>query len=263
MLRQLIWAAIAAAAWACGDPQADAPTRRGPDGAAAGPALAGRVLVSAAASLTDAFAELERAFESAHPGVDVVLNLGSSSTLRAQILEGAPVDVFASANISNMDQVAAAGGVAGEPRIFARNRLRIAVPKGNPAGVGGLRDFGRGELLLGLCAEEVPCGAFARQALARAGVVAAIDTNERDVRALLTRVELGELDAGIAYVTDVVSSRGGVEGIEIPEEHNVVAEYPIAVLAGAPNPEAAAAFVAFVLSDEAQAILGKHGFIAP
>jgi len=263
MLRHLIWAALASVAWACGNSAEDAPARRGPGEAADGPALEGRVLVSAAASLRDAFGEIERAFESAHPRVDVVLNLGSSSTLRAQILEGAPVDVFASANVANMDQVVAAGAVPGEPRIFARNLLVIAVPRGNPAGVRGLQDFAREELLLGLCAEEVPCGAFARQALARAGVVPAIDTNEPDVRALLTRVELGELDAGITYITDVVSSRGRVEGIEIPEEHNVVAEYPIAVLADAPNPEAAAAFVAFVLSREGQAILRKHGFAAP
>jgi len=261
MLRQLIRAALAPLALACGNPAADAPATRG--AGEAGPALEGKVLVSAAASLRDAFAEIERAFEAANPGADVVLNLGSSSTLRAQIQEGAPVDVFASADVSNMAQVAAAGGVAGEPRVFARNRLVIAVPKGNPAGARGLQDFARKELLLGLCAAEVPCGAFARQALARAGVVPAIDTNEPDVRALLTRVDLGELDAGITYVTDVVSSRGRVEGIEIPEEHNVVAEYPIAVLASAPNPEAAAAFVAFVLSDEGQAILRKHGFVVP
>jgi len=262
MLRALVLAAVAAAALACGQPDADAPASRGGDGGA-GPALQGKVLISAAASLRDAFSEIALAFEAANAGVDVVLNLASSSLLRAQILEGAPVDVFASADISNMDAVVAAGGVAGEARIFARNALRIAVPKGNPAGVRGLGDFARPELLLGLCAPEVPCGAFAGRALARAGVVASVDTYEPDVRALLTRIELGELDAGITYVTEVVARRGRVEGIEIPEEHNVVAEYPIAVLAGAPNPDAAAAFVAFVLSDEGQAILRKHGFAAP
>lgn len=228
-----------------------------------GGSVEGELLVSAAASLTDAFADVEAAFEDANPDVDVVLNLGSSSSLREQILEGAPADVFASANTSNMDQVVEAGEVEGEPEIFVRNLLQIAVPSGNPAGVTGLEDFGRDELLIGLCAEEVPCGDFAREALANAGVTPAIDTNEPDVRALLTKVEVGELDAGITYVTDVSSTGGTVDGVDIPDDQNVVASYPIAALTNAPNPEAAAAFVAFVLSDEGQAILAEYGFAAP
>jgi molybdate transport system substrate-binding protein len=223
----------------------------------------GELIVSAAASLTDAFREVESAFEDVNPDVDVVLNLGASSALREQILEGAPADVFASANTSNMNQVAEAGGVDGEPEIFVTNLLQIAVPTGNPAGVTGLPDFARDELLIGLCAEDVPCGEFGREALASAGVTPAIDTNETDVRALLTKIEAGELDAGITYVTDVMSTGGTVEGIEIPEENNVVAEYPIAALAAAPNPEAAAAFVEFVLSDDGQAILTGYGFSSP
>ena len=223
----------------------------------------GELLVSAAASLTDAFAEMESAFEDANPDVDVVLNLGSSSALREQILEGAPADVFASANTSNMDQVAEAGEVAGEPEIFVTNSLQIAVPAGNPAGVTGLEDFAREELLIGLCAEDVPCGDFGRQALENAGVTPSIDTNEPDVRALLTKIEAGELDAGITYVTDVLSTSGTVEGVDIPAEVNVVAEYPIATLTGAPNPEAAAAWVEFVLSEEGQAILTSYGFTSP
>jgi molybdate transport system substrate-binding protein len=223
----------------------------------------GELIVSAAASLTDAFREVESAFEDVNPEVDVVLNLGASSALREQILEGAPADVFASANTSNMDQVAEAGGVDGKPEIFVTNLLQIAVPTGNPAGVTGLQDFARDELLIGLCAEDVPCGEFGREALASAGVTPAIDTNETDVRALLTKIEAGELDAGITYVTDVMSTGGTVEGIEIPEENNVVAEYPIAALAAAPNPEAAAAFVEFVLSDDGQAILTGYGFSSP
>ncbi len=111
--------------------------------------------------------------------------------------------------------------------------------------------------MIGLCAEEVPCGEFGREALANAGVTPSIDTDEPDVRALLTKVEAGEVDAGIVYVTDVMSTEGAVEGIEIPEEENVLAEYPIVALGGAPNPDAAAAFVEFVLSDDGQAILGR------
>lgn len=225
--------------------------------------LAGELLVSAAASLTDAFAEVEAAFETANPGVDVVLNLGSSSSLREQILEGAPADVFASANTSNMDQVAEAGEVEGEAQIFVLNELQIAVPADNPAGITGLDDFGSEDLLIGLCAEEVPCGSFGREALAKAGVTPAIDTNEPDVRSLLTKVEAGELDAGIVYVTDVLTTAGAVKGIEIPDDFNVVAAYPIAALVNAPNPDAAAGFVEFVLSDEGQAILVGFGFTAP
>jgi len=223
----------------------------------------GEVLVSAAASLTEAFNVIEDAFEDANPGIDVSLNLASSSNLREQILEGAPVDVFASANTSNMNRVSEAGAVAGEARIFAENTLQIAVPAGNPAGVTGLVDFANQELLIGLCAEDVPCGDFGRQALDNAGVTPSIDSNEPDVRALLTKIEAGELDAGIVYVTDVISTEGGVEGVEIPENQNVVAEYSIAILVDAPNAEAAAAFVSFVMSDAGQGIMGEYGFIAP
>lgn len=227
------------------------------------PDLRGEVLISAAASLTDAFADIEAEFEGANPGVDVILNLGPSSGLREQILEGAPADVFSSANRSNMDQVVEAGEAAGEPEIFVNNLLQIVVPAGNPAGVIGLEDFANDELLIGLCAEDVPCGDFGREALRNAGVTPAIDTNEPDVRALLTKIEVGELDAGIIYVTDVLSTDGAVEGVDIPEDVNVIAEYPIASLAGAPNPEAAAAFVDYVLSEEGQAILGEYGFASP
>lgn len=223
--------------------------------------MSGRLVVSAAASLTDAFAVMEAAFEDDHPDVDVVLNLGSSSGLREQILSGAPADVFASANAANMEEVVEAG-IAEAPAIFATNRLQIAVPAGNPAGVTGLADFARPELLIGLCAEGVPCGDFARQTLEKAGVTPSIDTNEPDVRALLTRIEAGELDAGIVYVTDVRST-DGVDGIDIADDVNVVAEYPIAALTEAPNPVAAAAFVAFVRSDAGRTILERYGFVSP
>jgi molybdate transport system substrate-binding protein len=221
------------------------------------------VLVSAAASLTDAFGEVAKAFEAAHPKTRVVLNLGASSTLRTQILEGAPVDVFASADTTNMAPVVVAGRVAGRPRVFARNLLQIAVPKGNPGKVKGLADFSREKLLIGLCAPQVPCGVYARQILARAGVVPSVDTEEPDVRALLTKVEAGELDAGITYVTDVASTHGRVQGIDIPMAQNVVAAYPIALLTRAPHPQAATAFVAFVMSHAGQAILRRYGFRAP
>lgn len=221
------------------------------------------VRVSAAASLTDAFSEIEILFEETHIGVDVVMNYGGSSTLREQILEGAPVDVFASADQSNMAEVVAAGLASSDPLVFARNSLQIAVPAGNPARVGGLDDFSDDELLIGLCAAAVPCGEYAREVLAMAGVTPAIDTNELDVRALLTKIEAGELDAGITYVTDVASSGGSVDGIAIPGEVNVAADYPIVVLSHASDSDAAVSFVELVRSNEGQEILGEYGFTSP
>jgi molybdate transport system substrate-binding protein len=221
------------------------------------------LVVSAAASLQEAFTEMADVFEDRHPGTDVLLNFGGSSTLREQILEGSPVDVFASANIPNMEAVVEAGEVIGQPAVFATNRLQIAVPAGNPAGVESLADFSNETLFIGLCSEGVPCGDFAREALALAGAQPAIDSDEPDVRALLTKIGEGELDAGITYVTDVVASGGDVDGIEIPDEVNVVAEYPIAAIATGANPDSAEAFVELVLSELGQTILRDHGFSSP
>jgi molybdate transport system substrate-binding protein len=225
-------------------------------------ALEGDITVFAAASLTDAFTELGTTFESEHPDVSVEFNFGASSALREQILAGAPADIFASANASNMDQVVD-GAAASDPEDFVTNLLEIAVPAGNEAGVTALDDFANPDLLIGLCADDVPCGEFGREALANAGITPSIDTNEPDVRSLLTKVEAGDLDAGIVYVSDVMAAGDSVEGVEIPAEENVVATYPIAALTDAANPDAADAFVAFVLSDEGQEILQSYGFDAP
>lgn len=221
------------------------------------------LLVSAAASLTDVFGEIEVAFEEENPGVDVILNLGGSSTLREQVLAGAPADVFASASTSIMDEVVLADETAGEPEIFATNELQIAVPAGNPAGVTGLEDFAQPDLLLGICAEGVPCGDLARTSLALAGVEAELDTEEPNVRALLVKIETGELDAGITYTTDVVASGGSVDGLEIPDEWNVRADYPIAVLEGARAKTLAVEYVRFVTSETGRVILQSHGFGLP
>ncbi len=230
--------------------------------AACGADVRGSITVFAAASLTDAFEELGSAFEATNPEVRVELNFAASSALREQILAGAPADVFASADESNMAQVVEAGA-ATEPSPFAANQLQIAVPANNPAGVTGLSDFADGDLLIGLCAEEVPCGRFGREALAAAGVTPAIDTNEPDVRSLLTKLRSGDLDAGIVYRTDVLAAGDAVEGIEIPAAQNVDARGSIAALAAAANPGGAGAFVAFVLSAEGREILASQGFGAP
>ena len=243
---------------ACGDDDDGATTTTPPPG----DALAGEITVFAAASLTDAFEEVGTAFEGANPRTKVEFNFAASSALREQILSGAPADVFASANTSNMDQVVE-GHAAESSEPFVENALQIATPDGNPGGVTGLDDFARADLLIGLCAEQVPCGELGRQALANAGVTPSIDTNEPDVRSLLTKVEAGELDAGIVYVTDVQSAGDAVEGVDIPAEDNVVATYPIAAVIDSANGEVAEAFVEFVLSDEGQEILASYGFLAP
>jgi molybdate transport system substrate-binding protein len=230
--------------------------------AAEASALEGDITVFAAASLTDAFDEVGAAFEEANPDVNVEFNYGPSSGLREQILEGAPADVFASANTSNMDQVVE-GGAAEDAENFVTNQLQIAVPAGNPGDVDGLDDFANADLLIGLCAEDVPCGEFGREALDNAGVTPEVDTNEADVRALLTKIESGDLDAGIVYITDVLAAGDAVEGIDIPADDNVTATYPIAALTDAGNTEVAQAFVDFVLSDDGQEILTSHGFDSP
>jgi molybdate transport system substrate-binding protein len=246
---------------ACGDDDDDdsASATEAPAGEST---LEGDLTVFAAASLTDAFDEVGAAFEEANPDVSIEFNYGASSALREQILAGAPADVFASANTSNMDQVVDTGA-ATDPQDFVTNQLQIVVPAENPGGVAGLDAFADADLLIGLCAEEVPCGEFGREALANAQVTPSVDTNEPDVRALLTKVEAGELDAGIVYVTDVLAASDAVEGIDIPADVNVTATYPIAALSEAGNAEVAAAFVEFVLSDDGQEILESFGFDSP
>jgi molybdate transport system substrate-binding protein len=223
----------------------------------------GDLTVFAAASLTDAFEELGERFEQANPDVSVAFNFESSSTLATQITEGAPADVFASASQATMDTVDDAGLVAGERTDFAGNSLQIAVEPGNPKGIDGLEDLAQPDLTVVLAAEEVPAGEYARQALDEQGIDVEPASLETDVRAVLSRVALGEADAGIVYVSDVMAAGGDVEGVEIPADQNVPASYPIATLAEAPNPAAGKAFVAYVLSGEGQEVLNEFGFSSP
>ena len=224
------------------------------------PALEGDVVVFEAASLTDAFAQIADDFMAANPGVTVTLNPGASSALAQQIVSGSPADVFASASPTTMAVVTDAGLAADEPVIFVRNRLEIAVPAGNPGGVTGLADFADEDLTIALCADEVPCGAAATKAFDAAGITPAPDTLEQDVRATLTKVELGEVDAALVYRTDVIAAGGSVEGIEFPESEFAINDYPIVVLSDAPHPNAAQAFLAYVLSDGGMHVLADAGF---
>ena len=222
----------------------------------------GELVVFAAASLTDALGELADVFEE-RTGVPVLLNLAGSQTLATQLVEGAPADMFIAANVVQMDVVATAGLLAGAPVPVVSNRLAIAVEAGNPRGVTGLADLARPDLVVVLPAEAVPAGRYAREVLARAGVEVRPASLEQSVRAALARVAQGEADASIVYASDVVVAGDTVMGIPIPVEQNVVATYPMAVLADAVRPEDAAAFAAFLTSDDAQAVLRASGFSAP
>lgn len=241
--------AIALATVACSRPTA-AP------GVAAKP-----LLVFAAASLTAPFGALETAFESQHPDVDVHSNFAGSPQLVLQIAEGAAADVFASADTANMQKVTAAGKTNGEPRLFAKNRLAIVVKAGNPRGISGLADLVRDGAKVALCGPEVPAGRYARQALAKAKITVQSASDEPSVKALVAKVQLGELDAGIVYVTDCHTK--GVSAVAIADEHQVTAEYPIVVCKAGANAAAATAFVDFVLSPAGHKVLAEFGFTFP
>jgi molybdate transport system substrate-binding protein len=219
--------------------------------------------VFAAASLTDVFTDLGAALEDQQPGLEVRFNVAGSSALATQIVQGAPADVFASANETQMSVVTDAGLAADEPAVFASNVLEIAVPAGNPGGVTGLADFAREDLTLAVCAPDVPCGAAAAQVFAAAGVTAVPDTQEEDVRAALTKVELGEVDAALVYASDVASAGESVDGVAFPEAEQAVNDYPITRLADAANPDAARAFVDLVLSEAGRRALTDAGFREP
>lgn len=221
--------------------------------------VTGTVTVLAAASLTETFNQIAKDFEAAHPKAKVTVSYGGSSTLAQQINAGAPADVFASASPTNMNQVK----TAGTPTVFVRNQLVIAVPAGNPKHITGLADLTNPAIKVALCATAVPCGAAAQKALAAANVKVTPVTQEQDVKAALSKVTLGEVDAALVYRTDAKAAGDKVEGIEFPESAQAINDYPIAVLQGAPNPTGGQAFVQFVLTDKELAILTGAGFQKP
>ncbi|WP_422768796.1 molybdate ABC transporter substrate-binding protein [Plantactinospora sp. WMMC1484] len=228
-----------------------------------GGAVDGTVTVFAAASLTEPFRQLGKDFERANPGVRVTFSFAGSSALATQINQGAPADVFASAAPANMAVVVDAGNAEGMPTVFVRNQLVIAVPKGNPDGVTRLADLTGPDAKVAVCAEQVPCGAAAKKALDAAGVRLSPVTLEQDVKAALSKVRLGEVDAALVYRTDARAAAADVDGIEFPESTVAINDYPITVLENAPNKPGAQAFVTYVLSDTGRAVLTAAGFQAP
>lgn len=230
-----------------------------PRGTGASEELSGTLTVFAAASLTETFDALAEDFEAQHPQVDVVVNYGGSSALAQQIIAGAPADVFAAASEATMQTVVDAG-LASEPVIFATNSLQLVVPAGNPAGVTDLADLARPELAIALCDPAVPCGAASAALLSAEGVTASPDTLEEDVKAVLTKVQLGEADVGLVYVTDVRVAGEEVEGIAVPEAEAAVNRYPVVALADAPRPDLAAAWNALLTGPEGRAVLADAGF---
>ena len=254
-VRSLAAASCAALALAITAPAVAAPT--------ATPGPTGTITVSAAASLTDVFPVIAAAFMKRFPGTSVKFNFGGSSALVQQVLAGAPVDVLATASEATMWKATNAGAV-GRPLLFAKNSMAVVMPKDNPAGISRLSDLTRPGVLVGVCAVQVPCGAAAGDLLAKNSLTLRPVTLELDVRALLSKVVSGDLDAGIVYVTDVRAALDQVSSVAIPSHLNVLTTYPIAAVVDAPNPTAAAAFVAYVrYTPSAQGILRAYGFAKP
>ncbi len=225
------------------------------DSGLAGDTSGGTITVFAASSLAPVIDELTQAFAS---DIRVLFSLAGSSTLREQLLAGAPADVFIPADIEHLEAVSKERPLAGPAVVVLKNRLALAVPAGNPAQVTGLADLSRPELLVGLCVEPVPCGALARQALAKAGITPEIDTEAPNVSALITQLAAGELDAGIVYFTNTLSA-----DIEEVAWAGPVATYAAGVIAGSPNVAAAQVFLEFLTTPIAQAIFERGGFVLP
>ena len=218
--------------------------------------------VFAAASLTESFTELGKQFEADHPGTKVELNFGPSSGLAEQIGSGAPADVFASASPSNMDTLVTDGD-AKDPKEFAGNTMEIAVPPDNPGGITALADVAKPDVKVALCQPDVPCGKVAAEVFANAKLTVKPATEELDVKSVLTKVTLGEVDAGVVYVTDVLAAGDDVKGVQIPADVNATTTYPIATLEGSEHQEEAADFVDLVLSGAGTKVLEEAGFQSP
>jgi molybdate transport system substrate-binding protein len=255
-IRRILIGVLAAAALAgCGS---------GSSNGAASPsssAVSGTVSVFAAASLTESFKTIGVAFQQLHPGVTLRFNFAGTPTLLTQIEQGAQADVFASADTANMDKLVADGYAVGTPATFAHNKLEVVVAAGNPKNIKTLADLAKPGVIYISEAPSVPAGKYSLQALAKAGVTATPKSLETDVKSVISKIELGEADAGIVYTTDVRAAAGKVQGIPIPDSFNVVATYPLVKVKDSSNAAAAAAFIAYLRSPEGQAKLESFGFL--
>ena len=219
--------------------------------------------VYAASSLATPFADAGLAYEKAHPGVKVQFNFGASSDLARFVQEGAPADVFASADMSNMDRVESKDLLDSPPVIFATNYLEIIVEKGNPLNISSLQDLENLDLIFVTTSPDVPIGKYTAEVLTKAGVSVTPDSLDSNVKGIMLKVASGEADAGIVYHSEVVASDGQVEGVEIPAEFNIVATYPIGIIKNSANKKQAQGFVDFLLSTAGQTLLTQYGFGLP
>jgi molybdate transport system substrate-binding protein len=227
------------------------------------PKVTGDLAVFAATSLTAAFNQIGPAFTKANPDAKVTFSFNGSSTLVQNIKDGAPADVFASADQANMDKLTSASLNGSTPVVFAKNKLAIIVPKGNPKGITGVADLAKPGTKVVLCQAQVPCGNYANQVLEAANVTVTPVSQTENVGQVVTAVTTGEADAGIVYVTDVQNVADKADAVDIPDDINVVARYPAASVKDSKHQEADAAFISFLTGSEARAILEKYGFEAP
>ncbi len=256
MLRRILAPGLAAAFLvACG-------SSGGSASGSSSPTLSGTISVFAAASLTDSFNALGAAFHRANPDVVLMMNYAGTPTLVTQIEQGAPADVFASADTTNMDRLKGDGFTTGTPQVFARNKLEIVVAPGNPKGITGLADLAKPGVIYITEAPTVPAGKYALQALKMARVTVTPKSLETDVKSVVSKIELGEADAGVVYTTDVTAAGTKVSGVPIPDADNVIATYPIVAVKSTTNAAAANALIAYVLSAAGQAKLQSFGFLS-
>ena len=223
----------------------------------------GTLNVLAAASLTETFTSLAKDFEADHPGVTVKLAFDSSATLAEQVTQGAPADVLATADEATMQTVVDAGGTEGDPQLFATNHLQMVVPKDNPANIQQFSDLEKPGVKYVVCVDTAPCGKLAAKVLAATGIKAEPASEEVDVKAVLSKVELGEADAGLVYATDAVAGGDKVKPVDIPTSNENLNSYPITALADAKKPELAKEWVDLVTGTQGQQALADAGFGKP
>jgi molybdate transport system substrate-binding protein len=233
--------------------------------ASSAPQVSGNLTVLAAASLTDAFTKIGDDLHRKYPGIATTFSFAGSPTLVTQIQQGAPADIFASADQANMQKVVGGGLATGTPSVFARNKLEIAIQAGNPRHIASVTDLASSANKVVVCAPDVPCGTYSATTFGKAGITVKPVSQEQDVKSVLTKVALGEADAGIVYVTDVQAARAAqsqVDGVTIPDSLNTTAEYPIAELKTTQSDAAAKVFIDYLLGADGQKTLEGFGFMS-